>query len=76
MKKAQPKKIIIHKELEKLLKEFMPGNVYAWELVEQLIENIRGLDPEEELFLKTRLRQHLGIDDRKESGTKKIEEIS
>lgn len=76
MKNKRPKKIIVQKELEKLMKEFTPGNSDAWELAKWFIETIEGLEHEEELFLKKKLQEHLVVVIPENAGTRNLLDIA
>jgi hypothetical protein len=65
MKKKRTKKISIPEELLQLQARYMAGNIDAWTFAEYHIDTIDGLDYEEELFLKTRMKQYLGVDNQK-----------
>lgn len=62
MKNKKIKKFNVGKELSKLLSKYARGNQEAWPLAEYHIDTIRGLEFDEEMFLKTKMKKHLEID--------------
>ncbi|HKC67521.1 MAG TPA: hypothetical protein VKG26_04775 [Bacteroidia bacterium] len=61
MKIKQPKKLDIQKVLKKLTKKYSAGIEGYWPIAENHIDEIRGLEFEEELFLKKQMAEHLGV---------------
>lgn len=62
MRIKEHKEIKAAEVLKQLQLDYSKGNVDAWELVKFKIDSIPRIDYHMELFFKTMMKQHLGID--------------
>lgn len=64
MKRKKPRKIILQKELKRLMRNHPAGCESSWEFVRFDIENIGGLERLEEQYLLNHMKVYLGIKDK------------